>query len=71
MVEATKQPEKKIKIKREKVIATQVRFEFTIPDDVPQNRADMYIWEKLKRLCRGLSKKGLKVIPIVPSEFAD
>lgn len=57
--------------KRKKAIFAEVRFEFNIPDGVPHDKINMYAWEKLKRLCRGLSKNGMKAIPVVPDEFID
>jgi hypothetical protein len=57
--------------KRRRVIETEVRFDFSIPNDVAPDKTDLYIWGKLNRLCRGLSKNGLKVTPIVPPQFKD
>jgi hypothetical protein len=54
-----------------RVIKPEVRFEFQIPEGVPKDKIDMYVWEKLKNVCRGLSKNGMKVTPVVPLEYAD
>jgi hypothetical protein len=54
-----------------RVIMPEVRFEFQIPEGVPKDKMDMYVWEKLKNVCRGLSRNGMKVTPVVPPEYAD
>ena len=64
------EPVKKLSAKRSRALNTEVRFEFAIPDQVPQDKSDRYVWEKMKRMCRGLSKNGIKVTPVVPAEFA-
>jgi hypothetical protein len=53
--------------RRRRIVEPAVRFEFSIPEGVPEYNEDMYIWEKLRRLCIGLSKNGLKVTPILPA----
>jgi hypothetical protein len=59
------------KPKIKKVISPEIRFEFTIPSDVPPDKIDMYMWGKLKIICRNLSKNGLKVTPAVPTRYMD
>ena len=59
-------------VKRKRAIVTEVRFEFLIPDEVAEGKIDIYAWEKLKRLCRGLGKNGgVKVIPVIPARYMD
>ena len=71
----TAQPEKRKKGKpaqkfsrRRRIIEPAVRFEFAIPEGVPARNEDLYIWEKLRRLCTGLSKNGMKVTPVIPAD---
>ena len=54
--------------KRTKVLNPEIRWEFTIPDAVPEENTGVYAWEKLRRVCRGLNKTGLKVTPVIPPE---
>jgi hypothetical protein len=54
-----------------RIIQPEVRFEFRIPEGVPADQIDVYVWEKLKRICRGLSKNGMVVTPVVPQKYAD
>jgi hypothetical protein len=58
------------KPKMRKVITSEVRFEFVIPENIPADNANRYMWGKMQIICRNLSKNGLKVIPLVPSEYA-
>ena len=57
------------KHKQVQVLNPEIRFEFTIPDTLPAENASIYAWEKLRRLCRVLSKNGLKVLPVIPKEY--
>jgi len=55
--------------KRIKVINPDIRFEFSVPDDVPTENMGLYAWEKLRRICKVLSKSGLKVTPVIPRAY--
>ena len=57
------------KEKRTQTLNPEIRFEFEIPDDLPEENARIYAWEKLRRICTGLSKSGLKVIPVIPKDY--
>jgi hypothetical protein len=57
------------KLKMRKIITSEVRFEFVIPDGLPKDSANQYMWGKLQIICRNLSKNGLRVTPLVPREY--
>jgi hypothetical protein len=60
-----------ITCEKKRAATTEVRFEFSIPNKVPADKVEMYFWEKLKRICRGLSKDGMKITPVVPTRYID
>jgi hypothetical protein len=68
-IDPTTKPIKPSRFRR--AVDVSVRFDYSIPDDVPASKIDMYIWEKTKRLCKGISKYGLVVTPTVPREYQD
>ena len=55
--------------KRKIVLNPKSRWEFTIPDGIPDVNVGVYAWEKLRRVCRTLSKSGVKVTPVIPHEY--
>jgi len=55
--------------KRRIVLRPEIRWEFAIPDDVPKENIRVYAWEKLRRVCRALSKSGVNVTPVIPPEY--
>jgi hypothetical protein len=55
--------------KRVEVLNPEIQWEFTIPDGIPEVNIGVYAWEKLRRVCRTLSKSGLKVTPVIPPEY--
>jgi hypothetical protein len=72
MPEKSGEPQLRIPLSRlKRVVRPEVRFEFQIPTAVPKEKVDFYMWEKLKRICKALSKNGLKVTPVIPAEYAD
>ena len=71
---AQKTRPKKAAAKRRKIITTEVRFDFLLPDDVPADTAELYVYAKLKKVCEHISKKGggnLTVTPILPMQYSN
>jgi len=56
---------------RVKVLNPEIRFEFTIPDDIPKENVGVYAWEKLRRVCRSISTNGVKAIPVIPKAYTE
>ena len=49
-------------VKRSKVISAAMRFEITLPDDLPKESGDKYALERFKKLCEKLNAiKGVSV----------
>lgn len=48
--------------KRHKVVEAEMRFEITIPDDLPKENSSRYAVERFKKLCEKLNNiKGVSV----------
>ena len=53
------------KVCRKRSLTEELRFEFTIPPDVPKDKIDVYANERLKKICEKLNRiNGLTVVHI-------
>lgn len=53
------------KVCRKRSLTEKIRFEFTIPADVPKDKIEVYANERLKKICEKLNRiNGLSVTHI-------